>query len=36
MKDGFEDEIDHDYVVSDRSYGGRLRNQKDNNLGSIK
>ena len=37
--DGFEDEIDHDYVVSDRRYGGRLRedrNQEDNNLGTIK
>ena len=37
--DGFEDEIDHDSVVSGRRYGGRLRearNQEDNNLGSIK
>ena len=37
--DGFEDEIDHDLVVSDRRYGGRLRdarNREDNNLGSIK
>ena len=34
--DGFEDEIDHHSVVSDRRYGGRLRNQEDNNLGSIK
>ena len=36
--DGFEDEIDHDFVVSDRRYGGRLRearNWEDNNLGSI-
>ena len=35
----FEDEIDHDSVVSVRRYGGRLRearNRKDNNLGSIK
>ena len=34
--DGFEDENNHDSVVSDRRYGGRLRNQEDNNLGSIK
>ena len=37
--DGFEDEIDHDSVVCDRRYGGRLRearNQEHNNLGSIK
>ena len=34
--DDFEDEIDHDSVVSDRRYGGRLRNREDNNLGSIK
>ena len=37
--DGFEDEIDHDSVVSDKRYGGRLRearNREDNNLGSIK
>ena len=37
--DGFEDEIDHDSVVSDRRYGGRLRevrNWEDNNLGNIK
>ena len=38
-RDGFEDEIDHDSVVSGRRYGGRLRearNREDNNLGSIK
>ena len=32
---GFEDEIDHDSIVSDRKYGGRLRevrNREDNNL----
>ena len=37
--DGFEDGIDHDSVVSDRRYEGRLRearNREDNNLGSIK
>ena len=34
--DGFEDENDHDFVVSDRRYEGRLRNQEDNNLGGIK
>ena len=37
--EGFKDEIDHDSTVSDRKYGGRLRearNQEDNNLGSIK
>ena len=37
--DGFEDEIDHDLVVSGRRYEGRLRearNLEDNNLGSIK
>ena len=37
--DGFEDEIDHDSIVSDRRYGGRLReakNREDNNLSSIK
>ena len=37
--DGFEDEIDHDSIVSNREYGGRLRevrNREDNNLGSIK
>ena len=37
--DGFEDEIDNDSVVSDRRYGGRLReamNREDNNLDSIK
>ena len=37
--DGFEDEIDHDSVVSDKRYRGRLRearNLEDNNLGSIK
>ena len=37
--DGFEDENDYDLVVSDRGYGGRLReawNREDNNLGSIK
>ena len=37
--DGFKDDIDHDLVVSDRRYGGRLkevRNREDNNLGSIK
>ena len=37
--DGFEDEIDHDSVVSDRRYRERLRearNQEDDNLGSIK
>ena len=37
--DGFENEIDRDLVVSSSRYGGRLRkarNQKDNNLGSIK
>ena len=37
--DGFEDEIDHDYVISDKRYGGRLRearDREDNNLGSIK
>ena len=37
--DGFEDEIDHDSVVSVRRYGGRLRearNREDNNLCSIK
>ena len=36
---GFEDKIDHDSIVSDRRYGGRLRearNREDNNLGSIK
>ena len=38
-RDGFEDGIDHDLVVSDRRYGGRLRearNRKDNNLSNIK
>ena len=37
--DGFEDEIDHNTVISDRRYGGRLReamNREDNNLSSIK
>ena len=37
--DGFEDEIDHDSVVSDKRYRGGLRearNREDNNLGSIK
>ena len=37
--DSFEDGIDHDLVVSDRRYEGRLRatrNQEDNNLSSIK
>ena len=37
--DGFEDGIDHDSIVSDRRYEGRLgeaRNREDNNLGSIK
>ena len=37
--DGFEDEIDHDSIVGDRRYGGRLRearNWEDNNLGNIK
>ena len=37
--DGFEDEIDHDSIVSDKRHGGRLievRNWEDNNLGSIK
>ena len=34
--DGFEDEKGHDSVVSDRRYGGRLRNREDNNFGSIK
>ena len=37
--DGFEDEIDNDSVVSDRRYGGKLReamNREDNNLDSIK
>ena len=36
---GLEDEIDHDSVVSDRIYRGRLRkawNREDNKLGSIK
>ena len=36
---GFEGEIDHDSVVGDRRYGGRLRettNWKGNNLGNIK
>ena len=35
----FEDENDHDSVVSDKRYGGRqgeARNQEDNNLGNIK
>ena len=37
--DDFEDEIDHDSIVSDKRCEGRLRearNQEDNNLGSIK
>ena len=37
--DGFEDEIAHDSVVSDRRYGRRHRedrNREDNNLGNIK
>ena len=37
--DGFGDEIDHDSVVGDRRYGGRLRearNRENNNLGNIK
>ena len=37
--DGFEDEIDHDSVVSNKRYGSRLRearNREDNNLDSIK
>ena len=37
--DGFEDEIDHNSVDSDRRYGGRLReamNREDNNLSNIK
>ena len=36
---GFEGEIDHDSVVGDRRYGGRLRktrNWEGNNLGNIK
>ena len=36
---GFEDEKDHDSIVGDRRYGGRLRearNREDNNLGNIK
>ena len=37
--DGFGDEIDHDSIVGDRRYGGRLRearNWEDDNLGNIK
>ena len=37
--EGFKDEIDHDSIVSDRGYGGRLRearDREDNNLGRIK
>ena len=36
---GFEGEIDHDSIVGDRRYGGRLRetrNWESNNLGNIK
>ena len=38
-KGGFEGEIDHDSVVGDRRYEGRLRetgNWEGNNLGNIK
>ena len=37
--DGFEGEIDHDSIASDKRYEGRLRearDREDNNFGSIK
>ena len=36
--DGFEDKIDHDSIVSEKRYGGRLRearNREYNNLGMV-